>query len=111
MTGLNVGLYCQNSPQLNIPSTVVHMKNDYFQDSVSTLAVEERTRQQYQKRGLMQGCNHSAMLFILYLSKLSRRTRLSGVGASLPSGDLLYILLFADDIIILSSSATDLEVL
>ena len=71
----------------------------------------ERTRTQYQKRGLWQGCNLSAVLFILYLSELSRRMRQSRVGCRLPSEELVNILLFADDIIIFTTSASDLEVL
>ena len=64
---------------------------------------------QFQKRGLRQGCNLSAVLFILYLSELSRRMRESGIGPRLPSGELVNILLFADDIIILGTSTSDLD--
>ena len=63
------GILLSKLQQLNVPSTFInYLKNYYFQDSVSTLADSERTRKQYQKRGLRQGCNLSAVLFILYLS-------------------------------------------
>ena len=105
------GILLSKLQQLNIPSTFInYLKNYYFQDSVSTIAGGDRTRKQYQKRGLRQGCNLSAVLFILYLSELSRRMKLSGVGTRLPSGELVNVLLFADDII-LSSSPDDLLLL
>ena len=51
------------------------------------------------------------VLFILYLSELSRRMSQSGVGSRLLSGELVNILLFADDIIILDKMASDFEIL
>ena len=62
--------------QLNIPESFISfLRNYYFLDSVSTASSGERTRSQFQKQGLRQGCNLSAVLFILYLSELSRRMR------------------------------------
>ena len=73
--------------QLNIPdSFITFLRNFYFQDSVSTASDGERTRTQFQKRGLRQGFNLSSVLFILYLSKLSRCMSQSGAGSGLPSG-------------------------
>ena len=100
----------QKLKQLNVPKTFTNfLENYYFQDNISTLASGERTRPQYQKRGLRQGCNLSSILFILYLSELSNRMRASGLGAQLPDGSLVNILLFADDIIILGRTPDELE--
>ena len=83
------------------------VRNYYFQDNVSSVAGGERLRPQFQKRGLRQG-NLNAVFFIIYLSELGRRMRLSSQGTQLPSGELVYISLFADDIIIISNTETDL---
>ena len=83
------------------------VRNYYFQDNVSSVAGGERLRPQFQKRGLRQG-NLNAVFFIIYLSELGRRMRLSSQGTQLPSGELVYISLFADDIIIISNSEVDL---
>ena len=99
---------------LNVPvaATFINfLESYYFQDNVSTASGGERTRPQYQKHGLRQGCNLSAVLFILYLSKLGRRMQLCCVGTRLLSGELLNILLFADNVIILASSVEDLLIL
>ena len=95
--------------QLNFPTTFLkYLRNYYFLDSISSASAGIRTRPQYQKRGLRQGCNLSAVLFIIYLSELSRRMKRSGLGVRLPSGELVNILLFADDIIILADNPEDL---
>ena len=67
--------------QLNFPDSFLSLlRNYYLQDNASSAAGGERSRPQFQKRGLRQGCNLSAILFIIYLSKLGRRMRLSGRG-------------------------------
>ena len=104
------GILLQKLRQLNIPKTFINfLENYYFLDNISTEATGIRTAPQYQKRGLRQGCNLSSVLFILYLSELSRRMRESGIGARLPDGSIVNILLFADDIIILGRTTGELE--
>ena len=106
------GILLAKLAQLNFPDSFLSLlRNYYFQDNVSSTAGGERSRPQFQKRGLRQGCNLSAILFIIYLSELGRRMRLSGRGVRLPSGELVYILLFADDIIIVSNLEADLLIL
>ena len=104
------GILLQKLRQLNIPKTFINfLESYYFLDNISTEATGIRTAPQYQKRGLRQGCNLSSVLFILYLSELSRRMRTSGIGARLPDGSIVNILLFADDIIILGRTTDELE--
>ena len=81
----------------------------YFLDDILTAALGKRTRKQFQKCGLCQGCNLSSILFIIYMSVLSSRMRTSGVGVRLESGELVNILLFADVIILISNSPESLE--
>ena len=50
-------------------------------------------------------------MFYLYLIELGRQICVSRVGIRLPEGDLVHILLFADDIVIMPSSLVDLQVL
>ena len=97
--------------QLNFPTTFVNFLNNYyFQDWISMASGGTRTKQQYQKRGLRQGCNLSSGLLIIYLIEFGRRMRASGIGIRLPGVDLVNILMFADDIIILARSVdTDTE--
>ena len=53
----------------------------------------------------------SSILFIIYMSELGQRMRNSGVGVKLPDGTVVSILLFADDIILLSDAEEDLTTL
>jgi len=96
--------------QLNISSKFIDfLSNYYFLDNISTASSGKRTRKQYQKRGLRQGCNLSSVLFIIYMSELSRRMRAAGVGVRLESGVYVNILLFADDIILIANSPETLN--
>ena len=62
--------------QLKIPNTFVNfLKNYYFEDNISSATAGQRTRKQYQKRGLRQVCNLSSILFIIYMSELGQRMR------------------------------------
>ena len=95
--------------QLNVSDKFINfLSSYYFLDNISTASSGKRTRKQYQKRGLRQGCNLSSILFIIYMIELSVRMRASGVGLRLESGELVNILLFADDIIIISNSPESL---
>ena len=80
----------------------------FFQDNISTSSTGTRSRTQYQKRGLHQGCNLSSVLFIIYVSELAHRVPRSGLGVRLESGETIGILLFADNIILIASSPSDL---
>ena len=98
--------------QLNVSDKFINfLSSYYFLDNISTASSGKRTRKQYQKRGLRQGCNLSSILFIIYMIELSVRMRASGVGVRLESGELVNILLFADDIIIISNSTESLSIL
>ena len=95
--------------QLNFPDKFITFLTDYyFQDNILTSSTGTRSRTQYQKRGLRQGCNLSSVLFIIYVSELAHRIHRSGLGVRLESGEVIGILLFADDIILIASSPSDL---
>ena len=56
--------------QLNVSSKFIDfLSSYYFLDNISTASSGKRTRKQYQKRGLRQGCNLSSVLFIIYMSE------------------------------------------
>ena len=96
--------------QLNVGDKFTNfLTNYYFLDNISTQSSGQRTRKQYQKRGLRQGCNLSSILFIIYLSELSNRMRAGDLGIKLESGEVVCILLFADDIILVADSVESLE--
>lgn len=70
--------------QLNVCDKFINfLSSYYFLDNISTESSGKRTRKQYQKQGLHQGCNLSSFLFILYMIELSVRMRASGVGVRL----------------------------
>ena len=96
--------------QLNVSTKFINfLSNYYFLDNISTASSGKRTRKQYQKRGLRQGCNLSSVLFIIYMSELSRRMRATGVGVHVESGVFINVLLFADDIILIANSPETLD--
>ena len=51
------------------------------------------------------------MLFVLYVSDLPTHLLAQGVGVHLPSGELVCVLLFADDIVLIATSLPDLDIL
>ena len=70
--------------QLNVCDKFINfLSSYYFLDNISTESSGKRTRKQYQKQGLHQGCNLSSFLFILYMIELSVKMRASGVGVRL----------------------------
>ena len=98
--------------QLNFPERFITLLTSYyFQDNVSTSSTGARSKTQYQQRGLRQGCNLSSMLFLIYVSELTRQIRSSGHGVRLDSGEIIGILLFADDIILIADNPASLEML
>ena len=56
--------------QLNVGDKFLNfLTSYYFLNNISTQSSGKRTRKQYQKRGLRQGCNLSSILFIIYTSE------------------------------------------
>ena len=57
--------------QLGFPERVIRFIEDYYlHDFVSTSSGGSPTRPLYLSRGLRQGCNLSAILFVVYLSEM-----------------------------------------
>ena len=59
-------------------------------------------------RGVRQGCPMSPQLFGLYTEELAERLRRTGKGINI-NGNCLNLLMYADDIVILSESKEDLQ--
>ena len=98
--------------QLGFPERVTRFIEDYYlHDFVSTSSGGSPTRPLYLSRGLRQGCNLSAILFVIYLSELGNRLRRSGVGIPLVRKILLCFLKFADDLILFALLWSDMMVL
>ena len=106
------GVLLQKLKDMNFPAPFLRYLTDYyFLDNISTAIPGVRTRKQYQNRGLRQGCNLSSVLFVLYVSDLPTHLLAQGVGVRLPSGELVCVLLFADDIVLIAISLPDLDIL
>ena len=60
------------------------------------------------KRGVRQGCILSPLLFALYTEELALRVKESGLGMAV-GNEKLSILMYADDIIIMSDSSDELQ--
>ena len=62
--------------QLNFPATFLSfLCNYYFLDSISSVSGGSRTRPQYQKRGLQQGCNLKDVTSVPYFLSFISRSR------------------------------------
>ena len=106
------GVLLQKLKDMNFPAPFLRYLTDYyFLDNISTATPGVTTRKQYQNRGLRQGCNLSSVLFVLYVSDLPTHLLAQGVGVRLPSGELVCVLLFADDIVLIAISLPDLDIL
>ena len=90
--------------QLNFPEGFVAFLQDYYSnDFVTTDSAGAKTRKIFLTRGLRQGCNLSAILFVIYMSELGNRLRRAGVGTGLSQTILLSFLKFADDILLFAT--------
>ena len=96
---------------MNFPVPFLCYLWDYYLDNVSIATPGVWTRKQYQAQGLRQGCNLSRVLFILYVLDLPAHLLAQGMGVSLPSGELVCVLLVADDIVLIALSLPDVELL
>ena len=89
--------------QMNFPKSFIDFLQSYYSnDYISSASAGRSTGKLYLTRGLRQGCNLSAILFVLYMSELGNRLRRAGVGIELTENLLLSFLKFADDILLLS---------
>ena len=84
------------------------LQSMYTGDYVTSQSNGTTTNPVYLGRGLRQGCSLSPLLFALYIVDMSRDLHSSGLGI------LLYkvcvsVLLFADDIVLISDSASGLR--
>ena len=84
-----------------IKSLYEHTRAKYSLGDIETDCVESN-------RGVRQGCPASSSLFGLYTEELAVRVRSTGIGVNI-GGRILNILLYADDVVILSESKDDLQ--
>ncbi|XP_053395610.1 uncharacterized protein LOC128555864 [Mercenaria mercenaria] len=63
------------------------------------------------KTGLRQGCSLSPILFNLFINDLVNNVKLLNVGIDIGEDEKLCILLYADDIVLVAESETDLQLL
>jgi len=84
------------------------IKSLYVNDSVDSVVNGITTRSVFLQRGLRQGCSLSPLLFSLYISDIGNDLMGSSDGFMI-GGLSMSILLFADDIILISKSFDGLE--
>uniref|UniRef100_A0A8C6LXR3 Reverse transcriptase domain-containing protein n=1 Tax=Nothobranchius furzeri TaxID=105023 RepID=A0A8C6LXR3_NOTFU len=81
-----------------------------YQRSVSLVRIAGSKSDLFQVRvGLRQGCPLSPVLFITFMDRISRHSR--GVECVEFGGRRILSLLFADDVVLLASSSSDLQLL
>ena len=80
----------------------------YSDDCITSSLNGRSTRNIYLKRGVRQGCSLSPLLFNLYISDLSHALCKTDEGFDL-SGTNICALLFADDLLLLSPTASGLK--
>ncbi len=98
--------------QMNFPKSFIDFLQSYYSnDYISSASAGRSTGKLYLTRGLRQGCNLSAILFVLYMSELGNRLRRAGVGIELTENLLLSFLKFADDILLVSGLWSEMMIL
>ena len=98
--------------QLNFPASFIDFLKDYYShDYITSSTAGSTTRKLYLTRGLRQGCNLSAILFIIYLSELGNRLRKANVGIPVYNNILLSFLKFADDLVMFSGLWSEIMIL
>ena len=104
------GILFRKMRQLNFPRQLIcYLEEYYFGDYIHTLSGGQKSKRQYQTRGLRQGCPLSAILFVIYLIELSSRLDKTGMGTWLSPGFLLSYFLFADDLLLAANNETSLN--
>ena len=84
-----------------IKSLYIDTKARYRLEEIQTDWVES-------KRGVRQGCILSPMLFAIFMEELTQRIKKLEIGVKIGE-EVLAILLFADDIIMVAETAEDLQ--
>ena len=84
------------------------LKSMYSGDSVRCTVNVTTTRSVYLRRGLRQGCSLSPLFFAIYTMEIGEELSTAKEGFSV-DGVCISCLLFADDIILISSSAEGLR--
>ena len=104
------GILLKKIKQINFsPRLLAYLKDYYSGDCVVTDAVGVRLTQQYQSRGLRQGCNLSSILFSIYVSELGSRLQRSVLGIERQGGSPVPFFMFADDILMMAIHVAYLE--
>ena len=90
---------------------IISLKGMYGKSNCSIkLTVDLSTKPFLYDRGVRQGCVLSPLLFNLYINELPELLENDYVDPfALPKGDKLSCLMYVDDLIILSQSATGLQ--
>ena len=84
-------------------------KKIYEKTQSCVLVGQERTEFFDVELGVRQGCVLSPILFSIYINTLAKEIAESGIGIKIIE-DKIAILLYADDIVIITSTAEDLKV-
>ena len=82
------------------------LQSMYTGDTVDSVVNGVTTQKIHLKRGLRQGCSLSPLLFNLYISDIGHDLTLSGEGFHIGKGVTVSGLLFADDIVVCSKTAS-----
>ena len=98
--------------EFNIPVKMAHMIESVYKSVIYCVKGSNGCTDYFDtKRGLKQGCNMSPQLFLYVASCITREVLMKGKHGIqlLPNGPCLYILLFADDIVLFSDTVTGLQ--
>ena len=81
---------------MNFPSVFINFLKNYYQgDSIISGSAGCWTKEQFQERGLRQGCNLSSVLFIIYMVSLAKRLDRTRCGVKV-GRKLINHIFFAD---------------
>ena len=102
-------MLCKVLDEVGVSGKIVRIIRSMYENTRAVFSMGDlETGWVSSKRGVRQGCVLSPLLFGLYVEEMAARVRQTGLGVKV-GDDVLSILLYADDVVVLSEHHAELQ--
>ena len=102
-------MLCEVLKKIGMSGKIVNIIRSMYENTRAKFSMGDlETGWVHSKRGVRQGCVLSPLLFGLYVEELAIRVKGTGLGVNIED-DVLSVLMYADDVVLLSERQDDLQ--